>query len=142
MNRDEVRIEFGKQLQLALEASGLVSSDPQQVFDHLVADFGALSPVVMLAPGGTDPQPVSMGYLYDVHVYVLYADESSQWTPDKSQTRLDQIYNAIATWLRDPVNKNRLLWKSIKQTAPSIVIPEAVGGAGYWHEIIPVRAEV
>ena len=141
--REEVRVELGSRLATTLEVPGLA----QKVYAYVEADFGSQTPVVMIATAGTGMQPLThqgsrMIHLYDLHVYVLYALEDGTWTAEQSQQRLDQIYSAIATWLDVPTNKVTNYWKSIKQITDSVVIPESVGGLGYWHEVIPLRVEV
>lgn len=142
VGRDEVRVELGSRLKALLQPTLA-----QAVYDHLEADFGTQTPVVMLASAGAEWQPLTTqgrrsGFLVDAHVYVLYALDDGSWTPAQSLQRLDQIYTAVANWLSEPSNKNMPAWRSIKQSAQSMVLTEAIGGAGYWHEIIPIKVEV
>jgi hypothetical protein len=143
-DREAVRVEIGLRLKTVLESTALA----QEVFDHLEADFGAKTPVVMMASAGADLAPLTgqgtrSGYLYDLHVYVLYAiEDSPEWTPTLSAQRLDRIYAAIVAFLSSPNNRKTALWQSLKQVSQSLVVTEAIGGAGYWHEIIPIKAEV
>ncbi len=142
-DRDEVREVLGVGLKTLLEKPDLA----QAVFDHIEADWGTLNPVVMIASLGTSQQPLTgqgsrSGFLYSLHVYVLYAMEDGSWTPAQAQTALDKINGAIVKWMNEKTNKNTATWKSLKQTADSVVLPESVGGAGYWHEMIPIKAEV
>ena len=141
IDREQVRVAIATRLKPVLEGQNLV----QEVFDHIEADFGTKTPITMIATGGADTQPMTgMGLraelLYDLHVYVLYASTDGTWTPAMSATRLDRIYNAIVTWLGDPANSGP--WQTLRQAQPSLVATEAIGGLGYWHEMIPILAEV
>lgn len=142
-DREQVRVQLGSLLKTALESATLA----QTVFDHLEADWGTATPVVMIASAGASTENLTSqggltAYLYDVHVYVLYATEDGTWTPTQSQQRLDKIYSAIAAFVSASANRHTAYWKTIRQAAESIVMPEAVGGVGYWHEMIPIRVQV
>ena len=142
-DREAVRVQIGQLLENALAQAGLA----QAVYAYLEADFGTQTPVVMLASAGAELTPLTAqggksSFLYDIHVYVLYAMEDGTWTAEQSAQRLDRIYNAIAVFLSEPTNRQQALWRSLRQAGPSQVVPEAIGGYAYWHEVVPIRVEV
>lgn len=159
VSRKVLRKKFAQLLSAAL-----VDGTPKlaaKVYDYNTDDFGNNTPAVVVKSGGSDRPRITArggsglsGFL-EVIVFVRYtltAEENNgtEWTPEDSEDRLDDIEAAIATVVADNVSykdsgQTTPYWDSLGYedvtTVGSITVEE-LGGIPYRVEAIRLKAEV
>lgn len=80
---------------------------------------------------------------FDLYVFVAYADQSTGWTDENSEDKLDDIEKTIADVVADN-ERNSGNWESLKmadrsETAEFVAI---VGGMSYRREVFPLEMQI
>lgn len=129
--------------QLLKEA--LVSTYAQAVYHYLKADFAGLSPVVVVASGGTRRQPYTAQgtrptYNLTIHTFTRYAVPGTDWSEEDAELRMDVLDCQIGVILK--ANKGQTpYWKRIDYSEFTACGDVVVGGFDYRHEITPITVE-
>lgn len=137
------RKDARKHLATLLAASLVGSGNPAQaVYDCQVGDFGGQSPVVVISSGGSlrerlTGQGMKPKYMLNIHVFVLYADESGAWTEAMAEDALDDIEEIAQAVIA--ANQSSAYWGALTMTAPSQTGSVMIGGKEYRSEVIGLR---
>jgi len=130
--------------QLLKEA--LVSTYAQAVYHYLLADFGGLSPVIVVASQGTQRQAYTAQgtrptYSLNIHTFTRYAVPGTTWGEEDAELRMDVLERQIGAVLETSRGLTPY-WKRLDYGEMSNCGDVVVGGLDYRHEVIPVIAEV
>lgn len=141
-DRSALRIYFAGLCQTALEGSTLPCA---KVYDHQTADWGTLSPVLVITEAGTEWMQLTHGggftpraHFLAVHAFVVYATADGTIGEDDSEAMLSPIQSGLAGVL----SANRSVatyWSSIGYEARSQVEPVKIKGREYRHEVVILR---
>lgn len=121
----------------------------QAVFDHQPVSFAAGSPIAYLSSAGSARPPLTgqgarHQFFISAHIVVLFSDPNSSpvYTNDQAEDSLDLIESELYAAIRGNRRKENF-WQDLRymeRTLAEDVI--VVGGATYFHEIIPLIMEV
>lgn len=140
-DRAALRKEFAALLVTELEGA---SKPAEKVYDHQVADWGALNPVVAVTEAGSEWRRLTMqggipdAHVLAVHAFVLYATADGEITPEQSEDMLSPIAAGVANVVyANPVRAG--YWGAIEWAGQSAIEPVKIRGNEYRHESILLR---
>jgi|MudIll2142460700_1097286.scaffolds.fasta_scaffold374816_2 hypothetical protein len=140
-DRAALRVYFAGLCKTALEGSGKPCA---AVYDHQTADWGTLSPVLVITEAGTEWTQLTHGsgfmpraHYLAVHAFAVYATADGKIGEDDSESMLSPIQSELAEVLSD--NRNSAYWSSISYEARSTVDPVKIKGREYRHEVVVLR---
>lgn len=128
----------------ALSALLGTASSVQRVYAYQAVQLLGESPVVCITSAGTSRQPTTMRdsvptVALDIHVFVLYADDASGWTPQDAENTLDTCEEEIGLLI--DANRRNAAWQRLAYADRSDARqPVTIDGVVYLHETIPVEA--
>lgn len=140
-DRAALRKRFALLLAVAIEGSGKPAA---KVYDHQVADWGTLNPIVSVTEAGSEwKRFTSQGgipdhHLLAIHAFVLYGTADGSITPQQSEDMLSPIISGVA----EVVYNNQVMagyWSAIEWAAVSAIAPEKIDGREYRHEVVLLK---
>lgn len=145
INRKAYRKELASLANAALVGVG---KPVQVVYDHTPYSIKGQTPVVIVAPIGTNRKIGVVGttsrvtaFNLNIYVYVAYAEvEDNTYTELQSADVLDDIEKAISDVLIDNTryDNNGVVWEDLKMRGDTEVEEFVIGNTAYWRETIPV----
>ena len=116
-----------------------------KVYTHQTADWGTLSPVLVVTEAGTEWAQLTHGgslvpraHYLAVHAFAVYATADGAIGEDDSEDMLSPIQSGLA----GVVSSNRVAasyWSSVGYEARSQVEPVKIKGREYRHEWVVLR---
>lgn len=102
VNRKTYRQLLANEIGQALTNAGVV----QAVYPFRVGNFNGQSPVVTFTSAGSDRRQEITGgvdaetsLMFAIDVFVLYADQASNWTEANAEDAIDNIEQVVADWV-------------------------------------------
>lgn len=153
MAADSYNRKTARQALAALFETALVGTGKpcEAFYRYRVGDWLGKSPICVLNSSGSKRPKISAGIsalrnitlYFDLYVFVAYADQSTGWTDESSEDKLDDIEKAIADVIADN-ERNNSNWESLtmgdrSETAEFVRI---VGGMSYRSEVFPLEMQV
>jgi hypothetical protein len=149
-DRADLRVFFTSLVVAALEGP---SKPCAKVYNHQTADFGTLSPVLVVTEAGTEWMQLTLGgpmmpkaHFLAVHAFVLYATANGSIGEDDSEAMLSPIQEGLAGVVQaNRVGKKTVdgettnYWSSIAYEARSQVEPVKIKGQEYRHEWVVLK---
>lgn len=117
----------------------------ETVYAYQATALGGHSPVVCVTSAGTKRVPTTLqgslpSFALDIHVFVLYSDVASGWTPQDAEDTLDQVEEEIG--LLVDTYRRSTAWQRIAYLERSDArTPVVLEGRTYLHELIPVEIQ-
>jgi hypothetical protein len=149
-DRAALRKYFASLCKTALEGS---TKPCAKVYDHQTADWGTLSPLLVITEAGTEWVQLTHGgalvpraHFLAVHAFAVYATADGAIGEDDSEDMLSPIQSGLA----GVVSSNRVgrqtiggvttdYWSSVGYEARSQVEPVKIKGREYRHEVVVLR---
>jgi hypothetical protein len=138
-SRKAARLHLAGQLQAALTGTGKLA---QAVYAYQVGDFQGQSPVVVVSSSSSLRERFTFQgskptFTLTIHVFILYADGTGNWTEANAEDALDDIEEIIGKTLA--ANQKSPYWETITQVGATQTTGVMLGGQEYRTEVITVR---
>lgn len=147
VNRKTYRQLLANEIGQALTNAGVV----QKVYPFRVGNFNGQSPVVTFTSAGSDRRQEITGsvdaetsLMFAIDVFVLYADQVSNWTEENAEDAIDDIEQVISDWVMTNSNglsrieASQVGWFELvfneRSATGSLLQAEKLGGQEYRRE--------
>lgn len=127
-----------------------VATEPQAVFSYKPADAVGVFPFVAIESSGVEHTPRTFKsrvlgyettYFYTVHHFVLFADETQNWTKQDAEKAIDAMALEFFTFVAE--NNSTADWRSIEFVAPSVIYDDLkLGGEQYIDEQFGIAVKI
>ena len=131
------------------EAALVGTGKPCEAFyRYRVGDFAGKSPVGVLMSSGSKRPKISVGVsalreitlYFDLYIFVAYADQSTGWTDENSEDKLDDVEKLVAEVVADH-ERNSGNWEALTMgdRSETAEIVSVFGGMSYRREVFPLE---
>lgn len=153
MAADSYNRKTARQALAALFTTSLTGSGKpcEAFYRYRIGKFDGKSPVGVLMSAGSKRPKISVGIsaarditlYFDLYIFVAYADQSTGWTDENSEDKLDDIEKLIADTVADN-ERSAGNWESLtmgdrSETGEFVSI---IGGLSYRREVFPLEMRV